>query len=189
VSAIYAANANNDSICPTRGAYEHLFGLNPWVWSIIGLLLFLPGIGGYELFDWDEINFAESAREMLISGDYGRVTIDFAPFWEKPPLFIWLQALSMKLFGVNEFASRLPNALTGAATLALLSHWGRIHSQAMGFFWPLLYAGSLLSFFYFKSGIIDPLFNTTRRMLTRNPYAEAPFQASSWALQSLPKAQ
>lgn len=129
------------------------------MWAVVGLVFFLPFIGGYELFDWDEINFAESAREMLISGDYGRVTIDFEPFWEKPPLFIWLQALCMRVFGVNEFAARLPNALAGGLTLALLAHFGRQQSPAIGFFWPLLYLGSFLSFFYFKSGIIDPLFN------------------------------
>ena len=32
---------------------------------VFGALLFLPGLGGVRLFDWDEINFAESAREMI----------------------------------------------------------------------------------------------------------------------------
>ena len=33
-------------------------------------LLFIPFLGGVHLFDWDEINFAESAREMIVSKDY-----------------------------------------------------------------------------------------------------------------------
>ncbi|NBO49191.1 MAG: hypothetical protein EBU80_05610 [Chitinophagia bacterium] len=52
-----------------------------------GSLLFMHSLGASPLFDWDEINFAESAREMLVSGDYLRVQINFQPFWEKPPLF------------------------------------------------------------------------------------------------------
>ena len=56
---------------------------------LLGLLLFLPGLGNVHLFDWDEINFAESAREMINSGNYLTVQINFEPFWEKPPLFIW----------------------------------------------------------------------------------------------------
>ena len=53
-----------------------------------GAILFLPFLGHVHLFDWDEINFAEAAREMLLTQNYMRVQIDFQPFWEKPPLFI-----------------------------------------------------------------------------------------------------
>jgi len=62
-------------------------------------------------------NFAEAAREMLVTGDYRRVQIGFQPFAEKPPLFMWIQALSMRIFGVGEFAARLPNALVGIIAL------------------------------------------------------------------------
>lgn len=123
-------------------------------------LLFIPGLGCVRLFDWDEINFAESAREMLLTGDWFDVQINFMPFWEKPPLFIWAQALSMKLFGVNEFAARFPNAVMGIITLLVLFNIGRKHSGArFGLLWTLMYGISFLPFFYFKSGIIDPWFN------------------------------
>jgi len=77
------------------------------------------------LFDWDEINFAESAREMIVSGNFSRVQIDFHPFWEKPPLFFWMQVLSMKAFGINEFAARFPNAVIGIFTLLTLYFTGK----------------------------------------------------------------
>ncbi|HYD21854.1 MAG TPA: hypothetical protein VEB40_10290, partial [Flavipsychrobacter sp.] len=64
---------------------------------VISAVLFLPFLGNVHLFDWDEINFAECAREMLTTGDYLRPQVDYQPFWEKPPLFIWMQALSMNL--------------------------------------------------------------------------------------------
>ena len=125
-----------------------------------GALLFIPFLGYAPLFDWDEANFAESAREMLISGDYTRVTINFQPFWEKPPLFIWMQALCMHLFGVGEFAARLPNAIFGIITLITVFEMGRnLRSDRFGFLWALGMAGSFLPHVYFKSGIIDPVFN------------------------------
>jgi 4-amino-4-deoxy-L-arabinose transferase-like glycosyltransferase len=126
----------------------------------ISFLIFILFNGNVHLFDWDEINFAESAREMITTGDYLNVQINYHIFWEKPPLFIWMQALSMKLFGINEFAARFPNAVCGAVTLLFLFHIGsRIRSARLGFFWVMTYAGSFLPFLYFKSGIIDPWFN------------------------------
>lgn len=126
----------------------------------VGITLFVTGIGRVHLFDWDEINFAESAREMLITGDYLNVQVNFETFWEKPPFFIWLQALSMKIFGVNEFAARFPNAIAGIVTLLVLFFIGsRLKNIYFGLLWATCYLVSFLPFFYFKSGIIDPWFN------------------------------
>jgi hypothetical protein len=128
--------------------------------AIAAAILFIPFLGAVHLFDWDEINFAEAAREMLVSHNYSQVQIDFMPFWEKPPLFIWLQAGSMHLFGINEFAARFPNAIIGIATLLCLYGIGKKLADAkLGLWWVLAYAGSWLPHFFFKSGIIDPTFN------------------------------
>jgi len=128
--------------------------------ALAGALLYLPFLGGVHLFDWDEINFAEISREMVVLGEYVRVYINFEPFWEKPPLFFWLQALAMSVFGVGEYAARFPNAVCGIITLPLLFHLGsRIYDQRMGLLWAGAYFGSVLPFLYFKSGIIDPWFN------------------------------
>lgn len=126
----------------------------------VSFLCFFTFLGYIHLFDWDEINFAECAREMVVTGDYWHVQIDFKPFHEKPPLFIWLQALCMNFFGVNEFSARLPNAVAGVVTLLSLYKIGRYHvSRGFALAWVLTYIGSLLPHFYFKSGIIDPWFN------------------------------
>jgi hypothetical protein len=124
------------------------------------IFFFIPFLGSVHLFDWDEINFAESAREMLVTGNFSRVQIDFHPFWEKPPLFFWMQAMSMKIFGINEFAARFPNAMIGILTLLTLYLIGkRLYDEKFGFIWALAYLGSFLPHIYFKSGIIDPFFN------------------------------
>lgn len=138
---------------PSRGQIQFLI-------IAAAALLFVPGLGTVHLFDWDEINFAEIAREMLATGDWSRPQIDYRPFHEKPPLFIWLQALSMKAFGVGEFAARLPNAINGVLTLLLLFRIGdQLRGRVFGMMWALAYVGSILPHLYFRSGIIDPWFN------------------------------
>ncbi|HKK61116.1 MAG TPA: glycosyltransferase family 39 protein [Bacteroidales bacterium] len=127
---------------------------------ILGSVIFIPFSGVVHLFDWDEIIFAESAREMIVSGDYMTVTINYQPFYEKPPLFMWLQVLSMKVFGVNEFAARFPNAICAIITLLALYLAGtRILDKRFGLLWTLAHGTALLPFFYFQTGIIDPWFN------------------------------
>ena len=123
-------------------------------------LFFLPFLGGVHLFDWDEINFAESSREMLETGDYLRPQINYEPFWEKPPLFMWFQAFSMHIFGVSDYAARFPNAVCGISTLLIIYHIGKkLYNPTFGWLWVLSYFGSILPHLYFRSGIIDPWFN------------------------------
>jgi hypothetical protein len=135
--------------------------LIPFLSCIAFAIVFvLPTLNQVRLFDWDEVNFAECAREMVVSGDFMSVQIGFQPFWEKPPFFIWLQALSMEIFGINEFAARFPNALAAILTLFTLYILGaKLHNKRFGFFWALLYAGSFLPQLYFHSAIIDPWYN------------------------------
>src|SRR4051794_38291722 len=70
-------------------------------------------------------SIAEASREMLVTHNYFIPQINFEPFWEKPPLFFWLQSLSLKLFGINEFAARFPNPLCGIITLMVLFRMGQ----------------------------------------------------------------
>jgi 4-amino-4-deoxy-L-arabinose transferase-like glycosyltransferase len=128
--------------------------------AIVALLFFVPFLGAVHLFDWDEINFAESAREMLVTGNFSRVQINYEPFWEKPPFFFWLQAIAMQVFGENEFAARLPNAVTGVITLVTFFLLGsKLKNERFGLLWAAAMLGSFLPHLYFKSGIIDPVFN------------------------------
>ena len=127
---------------------------------LISALLFIPFIGNMPLFDWDEINFAECAREMLVTNNYSNVQLYYQPFWEKPPLFIWFQAISMNVFGINEFAARFPNAVCGIVTLLVLYFTGKkLNDNKFGLVWAFVYAATLLPQVFFKSGIIDPWFN------------------------------
>lgn len=127
---------------------------------LLGMIIFIPFLGEVHLFDWDEINFAEAAREMLVTQNFQDVQIGFKVFTEKPPFFFWMQALSMHFFGVTEFAARLPNAIVGIITLLVLFSIGkRLKNKNFGVVWVLVYISSFLPHLYFKSGLIDPTFN------------------------------
>ncbi len=144
-------------------------------------------LGAVPLFDWDEVNFAASAREMLITGDWQRVTVNFEPFREKPPLFIWMQAICMYVFGVGTFAARLPNTLAGMFTLWVLWResprlWIGAAVDASstndnGFLrrwgWPMMLMAGTLPYMYFRSGVIDPWFNRSAR--------RAGLESGAWA--------
>jgi len=134
-----------------------------WVYAgivVFTTLLLLPFLGSVNLFDSNETKYAESAREMIVTGDYLSVQLDYEPYHETPPLFFWLQVLSMKLFGVNEFAARFPNLICGILSMVMLYYLGRhIYSHRFGLLWILSYGSAIIPFFFFKSGIIDPWFN------------------------------
>ena len=70
-------------------------------------------LGERALFDPDEGRYAEIAREMYESGDWITPRLNQVKHFDKPPLTYWLAATSYSIFGVNEFAARLPSALAG----------------------------------------------------------------------------
>ena len=72
-------------------------------------------LGSVPLFDLDEGAFSEATREMILSGNYLTTYLNGELRFDKPILIYWFQAASVHLFGLNEFALRLPSAL--AATL------------------------------------------------------------------------
>lgn len=75
------------------------------------------------LNDVSEARYAEIARKMLETGNWVTLQHDYGvPFWAKPPLSTWMSALSMSLFGVNEFAVRLPGLLCSLIVLGLIWH-------------------------------------------------------------------
>jgi 4-amino-4-deoxy-L-arabinose transferase-like glycosyltransferase len=91
-----------------------------WTSNLLILTLLLGLFFGFELGDralWspDEGRYSEVAREMVVTGDYITPRLNGVKFFEKPPLFYWLQSASIKAFGLSEWSLRL-----WPATLALI---------------------------------------------------------------------
>ena len=74
------------------------------------------------LRQWDESRRGVNALEMATEGHWLVPHFEGHPdmYGTKPPVLVWLQAIGMKIFGVNELAIRLPSALAGLATVFLL---------------------------------------------------------------------
>lgn len=95
-----------------------------WALLLSVLLVRLGTLGLYPLMDTSEARYAEIARKMLTSNDWITPMFDHGvPFWGKPPLSFWAQALSMKVFGIQEFASRFSSWLLHAASCLLIVHF------------------------------------------------------------------
>ena len=77
----------------------------PWLILQLGGL-FSPGL----LEDVDSV-YTEIAREMLVRHDFVTPTVDGIRFFDKPPLMYWMAAGSMRVFGVHDWAARLPLAI------------------------------------------------------------------------------
>lgn len=76
--------------------------------------------GDRALWSPGEGRYSEIAREMLASGNYVTPQLAGTQFFDKPPFFIWLQTLSIRLFGLNEWALRLwPAVLAVVGCLAV----------------------------------------------------------------------
>lgn len=92
---------------------------------VVAVFLSLFAFLGYvPLFDVDEGAFSEATREMFDRRDFISPYLNGAPRFDKPILIYWLQAASVALFGVTEFAFRLPSALAATLWVWLVFRFG-----------------------------------------------------------------
>src|ERR1700733_13345919 len=88
-----------------------------WVFILIAILYFTAI--RVDTMDIDASQYAEISREMMKSGDYLHIYDRGADYLDKPPFLFWASAVSMKVFGVNNFGYKFPSILF--ALLALLA--------------------------------------------------------------------
>ncbi|GIV05746.1 MAG: dolichyl-phosphate-mannose--protein mannosyltransferase [Fimbriimonadales bacterium] len=120
------------------------------------ILAALIDLRAFGLTDLDEGFYASVAWEMRQSGDWFTPTFLNQPWFEKPPLLYWLMGVSMRVFGENEFALRLPSVLFYALTIGLLAWWGnRRLGQGAGSWGALLFAVAPLSLILARLAITD----------------------------------
>jgi 4-amino-4-deoxy-L-arabinose transferase-like glycosyltransferase len=88
--------------------------------AVISLLVLFAKLPQGDLSGYDSAIYAHEAKQMLATGDWWNVYLNGQLDFDKPPLFIWLEALSMLVFGVSDFAARFPAALLGFGTIVLV---------------------------------------------------------------------
>lgn len=126
-------------------------------------LLLLLATGLLPLIDPSESRYASIAQRMVISNNWLVPEINrgagFMPFWGKPPLHIWMTALSMKIFGFSEFAARLPSFLSLCLIVLLCIKFARnCLSSITGRIFPFLVTTSPVFLLLSLSCIIDASF-------------------------------
>ncbi len=117
----------------------------------------------FPLQDTTEARYAEMARIMAETGDWITPYFDYnVPFWGKPPLVFWLEALSIKLFGVNDFSPRLPSLLITLATTGIMYHVVKKTKDQETAIWSItIFMSTLLVFILSGVVILDPVFTFT----------------------------
>jgi 4-amino-4-deoxy-L-arabinose transferase-like glycosyltransferase len=82
--------------------------------------LFFYGLSSFGLIGADEPRYAQVAREMLARHDWITPTLGGVPWLEKPALYYWQAILSYKLFGVSDWAARIPSAFDATLMVAAI---------------------------------------------------------------------
>jgi 4-amino-4-deoxy-L-arabinose transferase-like glycosyltransferase len=83
------------------------------------ILLFGPLHRG-DLSGYDDAAYAHEARRALTTGEWMDLRLNGKLDFDKPPLFIWLEAISMMAFGANDFAAKFPAAVFGFGSILLI---------------------------------------------------------------------
>jgi 4-amino-4-deoxy-L-arabinose transferase-like glycosyltransferase len=118
-----------------------------WLLFLLTACTFFLLLGSRSLNEPDEGRYSEIAREMIETGDWLVPHFWYLPHLDKPPLTYWLVAASMKLFGQNEWAARLPAAFAGSSGVWAAFLLGcSLGGRRVGFWSAVILQSSLLYF-------------------------------------------
>ncbi len=95
----------------------------PLILFSLAMALYVIGLGATALLDPDEPVYAQTAREMVETGSWLTPRLNGLLWFDKPPMYFWLSAVSFKIFSVGEFAARFPSSLMAALLIMLVYIW------------------------------------------------------------------
>jgi 4-amino-4-deoxy-L-arabinose transferase-like glycosyltransferase len=125
--------------------------------TAICLLTFFAGLGRSAIGDSDEAFYAESAREMIESGDWVTPHYNYEYRFQKPILYYWLVATTYFAAGTDEAAARFPSALAGLALTLLTYFCGRRwFSERIGLLAGVI-VGTSFGYFYIARASLPDL--------------------------------
>ncbi len=126
--------------------------------AILFYFIFFSGIGNYYLMDVDETRYVAMARDMFLSKNYTTLYLNGEYFFEKPPLYFWIECLSFKLFNghINEFSARFPVSILGCIfSFCVYFSVKRWINQKVAFYSALILSTSLFFIIMAKYAILD----------------------------------
>jgi 4-amino-4-deoxy-L-arabinose transferase-like glycosyltransferase len=121
------------SRAPEEGDFQIPFWGIPLILILLYVCLF-SGLGVLGLVGPDEPRYAAIARAMADTHDWVTPRLWGTPWFEKPVLYYWLAGIAMRIFGVGEFAARLPSALAALLAVAAIK-WAALRSYGLGAAW------------------------------------------------------
>ncbi len=117
-------------------------GIQFWIVFAISSLLLFSSLRKGGLSGYDDAFYAGYGKEMILSGDWRSLRLNGYHIFEFPPMFPWLEALSMKLLGLTDFAAKFPAALAGLLTIVLTYLTAK---ELFAGFWPPVLSMAILS--------------------------------------------
>jgi 4-amino-4-deoxy-L-arabinose transferase-like glycosyltransferase len=119
-------------------------------------LLFGTGLGDRPYSAPSEARYVEIGREMAQSGDFVTPRLNYVKYFEKPPLFYWIQAESTRLIGFDPFDARVPTACFAVLLCMLTYGLGRmLYGRKAGWLGALTLATSLYMFALSRIVLVD----------------------------------
>ncbi len=126
--------------------------------GVLSFIFLFVGMGAYPLVDVDETRYAVMSRDLL-HHNWNFLMLNGVPFIEKPPLYFWITALSIKLFGFHEYAIRLPMSILATITVFFTYFVGeKIKSSKFGFYTALIMMANVFFVMLTRVAIIDMVF-------------------------------
>jgi len=159
-----------------------------WIWIVLlWAIVYIPGLFSPPLLDDADSVHAEAAREMLVRHDWTTLYIDGVRYLEKAPLLYWSMAASYEVFGVKDWAARLPLILAELwLLLATYSLGKRTLGERAGFWAAMVLAASIGPYLFTRILIPDmliPLWLTLGfAFFLRTLEEQPPSRASCWGL-------
>jgi 4-amino-4-deoxy-L-arabinose transferase-like glycosyltransferase len=121
----------------SRAAEEGSFEIPWWGIPLVLIVLYVclfSGLGVLGLVGPDEPRYAAIARAMAETHDWITPRLWGTPWFEKPALYYWAAGMAMRIFGVSEFAARLPSALAGLLAVVAVA-WIALRCYGLGAAW------------------------------------------------------
>lgn len=129
---------------------------NFWIVLLLTIAAIFVNLGSIPLLDPDEPVYAETAKEMIRFNDFISPRIYGEYWYDKPPMYYWLVAVAFNLFGINEFAARVPSALLAVLCVAVVClSASKLFGERAGVASGLILSTSVEFFYLGKAAVTD----------------------------------